>query len=433
MSEVEGAVNPARAAIRYLLRVGFTPTKIADSFAIAMGGSTFYRNRINTYLKQGMTQKEAESKAWLDFQELAEETQQSSRPDRISQQQASVLGRFILAFQNTPMQYMRLSKKEILDIVNGRYEGITGPNSLASKAGKIAYYTAIQNLIFYSMQTALFAMMFGGDDDEEFFKKKKQRVADSMADGILRGLGVHGAVISTIKNIILKRAAGDRDSILVEALKVSPPLSIKARQLLSADRTLRWNKDIIKEMETFDIDNPMWNAVFNVIEFATNLPLARMESKYKNVRESLNKQHEAWQRIAFLLGWAPWNFNIKNEQIEEVKKEIKNQKTYKRKKKQQVGKEEKKAEEQIKIDKQVVKEKELQEKGILVDPKCSSVKSGGGRCGISVSNAGDKCTIHEKVEQNETGKKAQCKKVKKDGKKCKMKTSSKSGYCYYHD
>ena len=57
--------------------------------AIATGGSTFYRNRINTYLKQGMTQKEAESKAWLDFQELAEETQQSSRPDRISQQQRS--------------------------------------------------------------------------------------------------------------------------------------------------------------------------------------------------------------------------------------------------------------------------------------------------------------------------------------------------------
>ena len=151
------------------------------------------------------------------------------------------------------------------------------------------------------MQTALFAMMFSDEEeDAEFWKKKKQRVADNMADGILRGLGVHGAVISTIKNIILKRAAGDRDSILVEALKVSPPLSIKARQLLSADRTLRWDKDVMKEMETFDIDNPMWSALFNTVEFATNAPLSRMESKYKNVREALNQEHETWQRLLFL-------------------------------------------------------------------------------------------------------------------------------------
>ena len=120
MAEVEGAVNPARAAIRYLLRVGFTPTKIADSFAIAMGGSSFYRNRINTYLKQGMTQAEAESKAWIDFQILAEATQQSARPDMVSQQQASPLGKVILAFQNVTSQFNRLGKKAFLDIKNIR-------------------------------------------------------------------------------------------------------------------------------------------------------------------------------------------------------------------------------------------------------------------------------------------------------------------------
>jgi len=283
------------------------------------------------------------------------------------------------------------------------------------------------------MQTALFAMMFGDDDDEEFFKKKKHMVADNMADGILRGLGIGGAIVSTIKNIILKRAAGSRDSILVEALKVSPPLSIKARQLLSADRTLRWDKDVMKEMETFDIDNPMWNAIFNVVEFSINLPLARMESKYKNIRESLNQQHKTWQRIAFFLGWAPWNFGIKNQQIEEIKEEIKTQKTYERKKKQKIKKVEKQAEEQAKINKQVAKEKELQERGILADPKCRFVSTKGNRCKISVANAGDACTIHEEVPQRVDNKKVQCKKVKTDGKKCKMQTSNKSGYCYYHD
>ena len=44
-----------------------------------------------------MSETEAKEQAWLDFQEITEETQQSSRPDLISQQQAGPLGRLILA------------------------------------------------------------------------------------------------------------------------------------------------------------------------------------------------------------------------------------------------------------------------------------------------------------------------------------------------
>ena len=81
--------------INYILKKGFLPTQIADSFAIASGGATFYRNRVNTYLSEGMTQKEAEARAFQDFRETSEESQQSSRPDKVSQQQASSLGRVL--------------------------------------------------------------------------------------------------------------------------------------------------------------------------------------------------------------------------------------------------------------------------------------------------------------------------------------------------
>ena len=40
-----------RGVINKLLKVGFTPTQIADSFAIASGGATFYRNRLNALIK----------------------------------------------------------------------------------------------------------------------------------------------------------------------------------------------------------------------------------------------------------------------------------------------------------------------------------------------------------------------------------------------
>ena len=101
---VKGSKNKMGAFISILLRKGFVFTQIADSVAIATGGATFYRNRINTYKKQGMSQAEAEAQAFEDFSRVSEESQQSADPMMISQQQAGMLGRFLLNFQNTPMQ-----------------------------------------------------------------------------------------------------------------------------------------------------------------------------------------------------------------------------------------------------------------------------------------------------------------------------------------
>ena len=78
-----GVANTVKAMLNWLLTKGFLPTQIADSFAIASGGATFFRNRVNSYVKQGYTQTEAETKAFQDFQEITEESQQSSRPDMI--------------------------------------------------------------------------------------------------------------------------------------------------------------------------------------------------------------------------------------------------------------------------------------------------------------------------------------------------------------
>ena len=100
--------NKVRGAIRYILEKGYLPTQYADSFAIASGGATWYRNRINDLVKKGVEVKEAEKQALIEWRQIAEESQQSSDPSKISQQQASDAGRLILMFANTPMQYARL-------------------------------------------------------------------------------------------------------------------------------------------------------------------------------------------------------------------------------------------------------------------------------------------------------------------------------------
>ena len=321
---VANSKNPVNSALNWLLKKGFLPTQIMDSFAIAAGGATFYRNRVKKYLVEGMTQKEAENQAFLDMQGIAEETQQSARPDKISQQQASVLGRLILAFQNTPMQYARLMKKAMLDLRDGRGDPKT-------HVSRIIYYGAIQNFIFYGMQTALFAMMFGDDDDEEFFDKKKERMLNGSLDSLLRGMGVGGAVVSTVKNMALKlikeqdkpRHRKDENALLMELLNLSPPIGIKARQIQMGTRTLNWNEDTIKETPLYNLNNPIWEAGFNYTQALTNVPLARMHTKVSNIRESVNKEHEAWQRIAMFMGWSKWNLGIKSKKKSKKKKKRK--------------------------------------------------------------------------------------------------------------
>ena len=71
----------------------------------------------------------------------------------------------------------------------------------------------------------------------------------------------------------------------------------------------------------------------------------------------------------------------------------------------------------------------LDNKGI----KCAAISKSGSRCKKDIEPGESYCTIHAKVEQRKDGEKKQCTKIKSDGKRCKMKTSSKSGLCYYHD
>ena len=328
-ASVRNSKNPIKKAISELLRIGFTPTQIADSIAIATGGAPFYRNRVKTYMKQGMSKAQAETRAWEDFQEISQATQQSARPDMVSQQQASPLGKFILAFQNVTSQFNRLGKKAFLDIKNRR---ISPPNTTQlqsdiSNASRIVYYLAVQNVVFYGLQQALFAMMFDEDEDDERMLKKQGRMINGSIDSVLRGAGVYGAVVATVKNMGIKymeqREAGynkDESAVLLELLNVSPPLGIKARQVVNAEKTLNYEKDAIEEMETFDIDNPMWSAVANYISATTNIPTAQIYRNVQNARGALDERYATWQRILMAMGWSKYNIGADDVTEDDSKK-----------------------------------------------------------------------------------------------------------------
>ena len=81
MAQSASGYNQFMAKVKTL---GFKPTVYGDSIAIALGGASFYRNTYNALIKEGYGEVEAHKKAILSWQEKSENTQQSNRPDKIS-------------------------------------------------------------------------------------------------------------------------------------------------------------------------------------------------------------------------------------------------------------------------------------------------------------------------------------------------------------
>ena len=289
----------------------------------------------------------------------------------------------------------------------------------------------VQNLIFNGLQAALGALV--GDDDEEKDAKTYERVINGMIDSVLGGLGFGGNVVVTVKNSIreyLKQKGrgwnADHTYTMLQLVSFSPTVGSKLRKIYSGIQTEKFNEDVIKKMSLLDIDNPVYSALANVISGVTNIPLDRLVKKVDNIDAAITEDISMIERLALLLGWNTWDLGIEDQDIIAVEEEIKKDKDKQRKEKSDKKKQEKKKEQE---EENKVKEEENKKKD---DGRCIAINRHGERCKNDAISGGY-CTIHEKKEQRTDGTKVQCSQIKSDGNRCKMKTSNKSGKCYYHD
>jgi len=441
-----------QAVVSWLLQKGFLPTQIADSFAISLGGAAFYRNRINSYIKDNpdWTLEKCKNRAWLDFQELTNQTQQSSREDLISQQQAGGLGRLILAFKNTPMQYNRRIFKAGSDLYNMRVED---PKQFMSKMSEIAYYGVVQNAMFTFLQRALWKQF--EDEGEEW----DESLIDGMVENFLGGFGITGQLMNQItksyKTYREERKKGynaDHAKTIIDFVSISPTIGSKLRDLYSATQTEKFNQDVINDMG-FDINNPAMNAIGNLLSATLNLPVDEVVQKTQNIMMIVNANRkpvgekttisiidtdpksktfgeeitvevegkgldaegceiEFKDQIALLLGYNPWELGLETpsrKRREELKEE-KNQN---------------KINEQVEQDKE--KQENQKEKGEeITNVKCAARTSEGSRCKNDVAKAGDLCLTH--MSKEERKKAPKCKYIKPNGEQCKNPALN-GGYC----
>ena len=199
----------------------------------------------------------------------------------------------------------------------------------------------IQNLVFATLQNAMFGLFWEDEeDDEERYAKKKTRIANGMVDSILRGSGVYGAIASTVKNTIMKYIEqedkgwnADHTYTIIEAVNMSPPIGSKLRKVYGAIQTWKFNKKIIPKMDKLDIANPVWDMIGQLVSGTTNIPLDRAVRKMTNLKYALDDEHATWQRIFMALGWTSWDLGVKNPEIEKLKKRSTSKKTKKKSKK----------------------------------------------------------------------------------------------------
>ena len=286
------------------------------------------------------------------------------------------------------MQYARLTKKALFDLINGR-------GSAKSNISKIIYYGGVQNLIFSALQKAMFAFAFDDDDDEDKKKQRKKEVSlvNSMLDSFLRGMGVGGAVLATTKNMIMKFLEeekkdfrGDDAKTLIEMLNLSPTVGSKIRKMHTALKTWKYKKEVIRDMDVWDIDNPIWQAIGNVVSSTTNIPLDRAVQKTINVQQALDQENQIWQRIALILGWNTWDLDVKQKDVEASKERIKIRKKMEKKEKEKIKKETERKQ----------KEKERKEREAR-EVQCSAYirKGKGPRCKNRTENKSGKCYAHQ--------------------------------------
>jgi len=220
-------------------------------------------------------------------------------------------------------------KKATLDLVNGRGDPKTN-------ISKIIYYGAVQNFIFSSLQSALFAVIpgFGNDDegDEEVLNKKGIRILNSMFDSLLKGTGLTGAVIATIKNVIQEYAKqeekgynSDHIYTFLRVMSIMPAIGSKLSKLYKAQQTKRFEKDAL-EARPFSVVvdgrvnlGPGYRIVGNLAAATVNLPLDRVVDEVSSLAEALDNRNSQWQRLALALGWKSWDVGAKNEENDLLK------------------------------------------------------------------------------------------------------------------
>ena len=180
----------------------------------------------------------------------------------------------------------------------------------------------------------MFAVAFGEDEeDDAVMQEKTISTINSLIDNLLRGMGIGGAVVSTIKNLGIeiydrsKRKKPDYADVALKLLDVAPPIDVKVSKFRQGLTTYEYSQRDPRREEFFNIENPSYSAAAKVIAATTNVPVDRLLQKAQNLEDAMDDQNQWWKRAAMFLGWPEWQLRSTKEanEFKELMKERRKQ------------------------------------------------------------------------------------------------------------
>jgi len=195
---------------------------------------------------------------------------------------------------------------------------------MKTNVSKIIYYSVVQNLLFLGMQQALFAAYWDDDATDADVNDKAVGIGNGLLDIWLRGSGIVGVGVSTLKNTLLKYVEenekgykANEAKVLIEALNVSPPVGSKVRKVYNAMIDRKYGGSDLK---------PLLLAT----EGATNIPFHEFYQIVEEAEAITSDRLEAWQKVAVALGYPEWQVDFQPEKEEKIKIPLKYRKKYKK-------------------------------------------------------------------------------------------------------
>ena len=350
VQEINRSGNPVAAMYtlikKHVLQNGYMVSSWGDSIAIAVSGAAYYRNRVNNLLSskglsesafakfekdrtalESRLQEEGKSAGEIEnavaqfdadnselslvmhqsldeMVEISETSQQSTRPDKLSSQQAGPAGRLILAFTNTPQQYMRITTKAFNDIINGR-------GDLKTNVSKIMYYSFATQVLFIGLQQGLWELL-GDELDDEEKQKKKEDAINTYFSGLLRATGIYGAMAAMALELLSVYSDEDSETLdyVMGFASISPPIQTKM-QRIKAYSTIEKAKGY--KPNQFDKDQYFsagQQQFAHGTSLLTNFPADRIMRKWDNIYEAFTGDIDNVTRFMLLAGWNKYSLGI---------------------------------------------------------------------------------------------------------------------------
>jgi hypothetical protein len=305
--------NKLDRVIDKILKEGYKGTQAFDVFAIIVGGTPYYMairdKKYKENIVAGMNEKDSMDEAIEYASEqtfrVSNDSQQSSLEYQKSAQQKNPIVRPFLAFSTTNQQYTRKILQAAMDVKNGR-------GDIKKNLFTIAYYGAIQNLMFTVAAKGIEFIIGDDDEDKELSKNKATlfTVMNQSLNGLLRGFGAMGGIVAATKDALYDLAVSadefpdelyelitvegaeprkkeSKQGLLDAINNVSPPLGIKSRQFDSVWRGI----SNAKNPEDYA------RAASSAVQFGFNIPTDRAVAVFEQFKDAVVEDLSNFERV----------------------------------------------------------------------------------------------------------------------------------------